>query len=141
LFHRHLDELTDSRLIDRSEGVLLDDLQLLVRPEEGTRIVAAHSEASLRQVIRAEAEELRRLSDLIGRERSAWHLNHRPDQIAQLHAFLFHYFGGDAMNNLNLQIELLLEAHERNHNLRIYFNSRFLHVRCRFEDRTRLHFG
>src|SRR6266849_7932101 len=76
LLHGHGDQLTDPGLVDRGEWILLDDFQLLVRSKEGTRIVAAHAEACLRQVVCAKAKKLRRLRNFISRECAARHLNH-----------------------------------------------------------------
>src|SRR5271155_927150 len=136
-----LNKLADARLINRGKRVLLDDFQLLVRPEEGTRIVTAHSQASLGQVVRAEAEELRRLRNLVGGERSARNLDHCSYEIVKLHSLFFHHFGSDAVNDLDLQVEFFLEADQRNHNLRSYFNTRLLNIRCRLKHRARLHLG
>ena len=41
-----------------------------------SKIVAAHAQARLREVVRAEAEELGRVRDLVRRERAARHFDH-----------------------------------------------------------------
>src|SRR3974390_1791244 len=46
--HRDGDELSDTGRVDRREGVLLDDLQLLVVRQERARVVARHPETRLR---------------------------------------------------------------------------------------------
>ena len=56
---RDLHELADAGLIERGERVLLEDLVLDVRHEEVAHVVAADAERGLREVVRAEAEELR----------------------------------------------------------------------------------
>ena len=90
LGYRHLDQLADASLIDRREGILFNDLQLLVRPQEGARIVAAHAQACLRQIVGPETEELGRLRDLIGGKRAARNLDHRAHQIIQLYTLFLH---------------------------------------------------
>ena len=49
-----------------AKGSLLEDAALLGILEERARVVAAEAEGRLRQVVGAEAEELRRLGDLAG---------------------------------------------------------------------------
>ena len=57
-FDGDLDQLSNTSLVDRGEWVLLDDLEFCVMRQEAARIVAAHAESGLGQVIRSEAEEL-----------------------------------------------------------------------------------
>src|SRR5260221_1130058 len=71
LRRRDLDELADAGLVNRGERILLHDLVLRVGTEERTRVVTRHAEAGLREVVRAEAEEFRRLRDLVGGEGTA----------------------------------------------------------------------
>src|SRR5271170_4655546 len=75
-------ELADAGLVNRGERIFLHDLRFLIRAEETAGIVAAHAERSLRQIIRAEAEELRSLRDLIGGQRAARNLDHRADAVS-----------------------------------------------------------
>src|SRR5690242_20097611 len=102
LLHGHFDELAHTGLIDCSEGILLDDFQFLVRPEEGARVIPAHAEAGLRQIVGAEAEKLSRLRNLVSRERSPRHLNHCAHQVIELDSFLLHDFTRNAMNDFDL---------------------------------------
>src|SRR5688572_30161891 len=76
LLDRDLHELADAGLVDRGERVLLEDLGLLVRSEEGTGVVARHAEAGLREIVRAKAEELGGLRDLVGGEGTARDFDH-----------------------------------------------------------------
>src|SRR5438132_2703875 len=71
LRHRDLDELADAGRFDRRERVVLHDLELGVVRKKRSRVVSRHAEPGLREVIGAEAEELGRLRDLVGRERAA----------------------------------------------------------------------
>ena len=46
------------------------------------------AERHLGEVVRAEAEELGVAGDLVGGERAAWNLDHRPELVVDLHAGL-----------------------------------------------------
>src|SRR5271154_5548739 len=78
-------ELADAGLVNRGERIFLHDLHFLIRAEEAAGIVAAHAERGLRQIVRAEAEELRRLRDLIGGQRAARNFDHRADAVSDLY--------------------------------------------------------
>ena len=67
----HLDELADAFLVERLERVFRQQLLLQVLRDEGADVVAAEAEGHLRQVVRAEAEELGRLGHLVGGQRRA----------------------------------------------------------------------
>ena len=95
--------------------------------------------AGLRQVVGAEAEELGRLRDLVGGERAARNLDHRADQVVELHLLLGLHLARRLVHDLDLQIELLLEADERNHDLRLDLDAFLLHDRRGLEHRARLH--
>src|SRR5439155_19674677 len=112
LLHCDLHELADAFLVNGSKRIFLEDLQLLIGREEGAGIIAAHAEPGLGQVVGAEAKELGSLGDLIGRERAARHLDHRADQVAQLYLLSGHYFPGDEVDHLDLEIELPLAPDE-----------------------------
>src|SRR5277367_5859106 len=83
-----LHKLADAGLVNRGERIFLHDLRFLIRAEETAGIVAAHAERGLRQVVRAEAEELRRLRDLVRRQRAARNLDHRADAVIDFHLLL-----------------------------------------------------
>src|SRR5208283_3616377 len=70
LLDRDLHELAHAGLIDRGKRVGFADFQLRIRREEAARVVAAHPEAGLGEVVRAEAEELGGLRDFVGRKRA-----------------------------------------------------------------------
>ena len=53
----NLDELADAGLVNRGERIFLHDSVFGVSTEERTGVVARHTEAGLREVVRAEAEE------------------------------------------------------------------------------------
>src|SRR5690242_12933001 len=81
-----LHQLADAIAVDRDEGVLLEDALLLILAEEAAGVIARQAEAGLRQIVGAEAEELRRLGDLAGAQNGARQLDHRADEIGHLDA-------------------------------------------------------
>ena len=83
-FHRELHQLAHARLVNRSERIRLHDFQFGVGGQERAGIVAAHAEAGLRQIVRAEAEELGGLGNFVCRERAARDFDHRAEARAGL---------------------------------------------------------
>jgi hypothetical protein len=66
----------------RPQGLLLHDLELGVGRQEAAGVVAAHAQRGLREVVRAEAEELGGLRDLVRRERATRDFDHRANEVA-----------------------------------------------------------
>src|SRR5262249_55265294 len=99
LLDRDLDQPAHAVAIERLERVGLEDLDRLVQPwlvqplyvleqELTLGVVAAHAKCRLRQVVRAEAEEVGDLGNLPGGERGAWQLDHRAELVVHLTAAL-----------------------------------------------------
>src|SRR5687767_15006229 len=84
LAHRHLDETSDARDIDALERIDLEDALVEVVTEEAGRIVARDAHRHLREVVRAEAEEVRDFSDGPRRECGARHLDHGAHRVGDL---------------------------------------------------------
>ena len=63
-------------------------------------VVARVAERHLRQVVRAEGEELRHFAELVGDQRRARDLDHRADDHRHLDAALRDHLGGDAPDHL-----------------------------------------
>ncbi len=63
-------------------------------------VVAAHAQRRLRQVVGAEAEELSRLGDLVGRHGSARHFDHRAHQVLHLDLLLGEHLLGHVADDL-----------------------------------------
>lgn len=61
-----MDEFADADLVDRSKRILRNDVQVFVKRQEGTGVVAAHAEGCLCEVVCSEAEEFGSLGDFIG---------------------------------------------------------------------------
>ena len=141
----HLDEAADADGVDRLERVLLEHALLEVRRQEAADVVAAEAEGHLREVVRAVAEEVRDLRDLVGGDRRARDLDHRADRDVEavlargLHALL----GADLLDRLLGQLakkrELLLRADERVHDLGLRIDLLRLALDRRLDDRADLH--
>ena len=130
----------DAFAVDGRERIRLQDFEIRVRAEERARVVAAHAERRLRQVVRAEGEEFRLFGDLVRRGARARDFDHRADLVGNLHLVFRHDFVRDAADERRLVLELGEEADERNHDFRMDGNARFHDFRRRLEDGARLHF-
>src|SRR5450830_43169 len=127
----HLHELADALLVEGRERVGRPDLLLLgeVEREKRTGVVAAHAEGHLREVVGAEAEELRHFGDLVGGERRARDLDHRADHVVR----------GHAAHDRRLVLEFLLDADQRDHDLGVDVHALLLDDAGGLEDGARLH--
>src|SRR5204863_3798920 len=111
------DEIADALHVDRRERILFEDLLLLIDLQELPDVVAREPERELREIVRAEREELGVLGDLIGDDRAARHLDHGADEVLDANALLLHRLAGDAVDNGFLIAQLLHDPDERNHDL------------------------
>ena len=107
--------------------------------DEALVVVAAHAQTRLRQVVRAEAEELGVLSDLVGRQSSSRNFDHRADRVFDFDALFGEDRRGSFANDGCLVVELGLETGQRDHDFRMDFGAFLLQGTGRFEDRSRLH--
>ena len=140
-FHGNLHQLADAVLVNGSEDVLLDDFQFLVLRQEGAGVVAAHAQARLGQVIGAEGEELGGFRDFVSRDGSARDFNHGADEVVHFDAFFLKYLLGHLVNDGFLDVQFLLEGHQRNHDFRHHGKSFFLgDFHSGFKDGAGLHF-
>ncbi len=81
------------------------------------------------------------MRNLIGRQRAPGDLDHRADHVLELHLLLGLHVARRLVDDLDLQIQLLLEGDERNHDLRLNLDPLLLHHRGRLEHGARLHRG
>ena len=115
--HRHLHEFANAGAVKPRKRIVLKDAGIVIRIEEFACVVTAEAKRHLRQIVRAEAEELCLFGDLVGRERGTRDLDHGADLIAQLDA------GGGNLGVRGLHdevldvLELLGLAHKRDHDL------------------------
>ena len=139
LEHRLADELAHAVAVENLERVVLEDALLEVDGQELADVVARESERHLRQVVRAEREELGDLGDLVGRDGRARHFDHRADHVFDLVVALREDLFGRRVDDLLLVAQLLVVAHQRNHDLHVYGHARSLDVHRRLDDGARLH--
>ena len=96
-------EVADPVLVEHLERVPLEDAVLeVVREELALRVVAREAERRLREVVRPEGEEVGLLGDLVGAQRSARELDHRPAEVLDRRLL-----GRDALGELAEPGELL----------------------------------
>ena len=138
----HLHELADAVDVQVLERVVLVNLRIVVRAEELRCVVTAEAEGHLRQVVRAEAEEVRLLGDLVGRERGARDLDHRADVVLHVHASIFNQRVRRADNDVLDELELLALADQRDHDVRRDHRAGLgADLERRFDDGVGLHLG
>ena len=130
-------EVADAFLVEHLERVPLEHAVLEVEGEElALGVVARHAERRLREVVRAEGEEVRDLGDLVGAQRGARQLDHRPAEVLEAGRLLLHHRFGE----LAKPRELLAEADERVHDLdERRLSPALLHRLRRARDRAHLH--
>ena len=79
--------------------------------------------------------------DLVGGQRAARDLDHRADHVVQLRPSSRPGPRAPLVHDLDLQVQLLLEADQRDHDLGLDLDAFLLHLRGGLEDRPRLHLG
>ena len=132
-------------LLDGVTAALISDVDLLdlghASYATSTNVVAAHAEAGLRQVVRAEREELGRSRRFRRRSvrRAALRSSCRP--CTGTSSRFPSSLRRDAVDDFNLQVELLLEADQRDHHFRLDLDAFLQHGRGRLEDGAGLHLG
>ncbi len=100
------------------ERIGLIDLALVVVGQELACVVTGESEGHLSQVVRAEAEELSFLCDLVSHKSSSRDLDHSTDVILDVGASLLLDFLSSLNDGLLDKCKLFLVAYQGNHDLR-----------------------
>jgi hypothetical protein len=77
----HLHQQTHARLVQRGEGILLEDAVLEIGRQEVVDVVAGDAESGLGQIVGAEAEELGIFGNLVGSEGGARQLDHGAHDV------------------------------------------------------------
>ena len=109
------DEPAHARPVDRLERRAVEDPLLeVVREEAGLDVVARQAERGLREVVRAEGEEVGLLRDPVGDEARARELDHRPDQRAHV---VGAHLRDHVLHPRAQDPDLLLVGDEREHDL------------------------
>jgi hypothetical protein len=110
LLDRDLHQAAEAFPVNRLERIAGRDVVLLIVADERAVIVAAHAERRLRQVVGAEAEELRFFGDLIRHHASARQFDHRADEVFHFDAFFLEDFLGRLVDDFGLRLEFRQEA-------------------------------
>ena len=92
-------------------------------------------------VIGAEGEELGGFRDFVSRNGGARDFNHGADEVVHFGAFFLKYLLGHLVNDGFLDVQLLLEGHQGNHDFRHHGKAFFLgDFHSGFKDGAGLHF-
>ncbi len=143
-FYTNLDELTDAGLVKGREWIIVHHLSILIGGQKRARVVAAQAQASLSEIVGAEAEELSMLRDLGGGEGGTGNFNHCPDSIFQLvgsETVLLSYLGGSRVDDGFLEFQFLRITNERNHDLGNNLDFFLLYFHRSLKNRSGLHIG
>ena len=141
LEYRLADQLADTVAVQNLERIVLQNTLFEVDRQELGDIVARESQGHLRQVIGSEREELCNLGYLIGRNCRTRNLDHRTDHIVDPVVALGEDLFGRTVDDLLLVTELLVVAHQRNHDLDMYRNARCADIHRCLDNGTGLHLG
>src|SRR5919106_5490740 len=107
-------QVADPASVERLERVCLEDAVLEIAGEEHPlRVVARETERRLREVVRAEAEEVGFRGELVGPNARPRQLDHRADEVLELAVGLLELGRGRVERQVAQPPELFGEAHER----------------------------
>ena len=138
----HGHELADAGLIDAGEGVLGQDLPVLVFHQETLLgVIARDAVGRLCQIVGAEREELGILGNLTGGQRGTRDLDHRAELVADLGALLLDHLLRDLFESRLLHLQLVDVAGERDHDLRMDVHPVLGTLDSRLDDGPHLHLG
>ena len=108
--HAECDKLSDAAPVQHLEGIVLQYLALNVLGDEHADVIATEPVGHLRQVVRAEAEEVGVAGDLIGGEGGARHLDHRADPVLHLRIGVGEHVAADLLGGLPAEAQFLVGA-------------------------------
>ena len=139
----HLHQFAHADGVEAGERIGFVDLVLVVRRQELAGVVTREAEGHLRQVVGAEAEELRLFGDLIGGERRARDLDHGADFVFEVCARSLDDFVGRLDDDVFDELHLFDFAGERDHDLGndVPFGMTALDGDRSLDDRVGLHDG
>src|SRR5207237_8118439 len=109
---RNFHQAPNAFLIDRRKRIRIQNIKFRVDREKTTRIVPAHSERRLCEIVCAKAEELRVARDQIGDECGARGFNHCPDEINESRFLFLCHFVGNAPAATHLKLSLAPTPHQ-----------------------------
>ena len=137
----HLHQFADADLVELGKRIGLVDLVLVVRGQELACVVTREAKGHLREVVRAEAEELCLFRDLVGGERRARDLDHRADFVLDVALRFRNELIRDFDDDVLDELHFLDFARQRDHDLGndVPILVLFLDVDRGFDDGSRLH--
>ena len=119
--HGHVHQLADAAGVQRLERIRPENAGLFlvhVVRQEAAGVIARESHGGLCEIVGAEGEEFRDLSDFPGQQGCAGKLDHRSDQVGQVYARLFDDLVSDPPRRLLENREFLSVQSKRMHDLR-----------------------
>src|SRR6202158_370567 len=136
-------QLSHSMNIQRLKWIIRKYARLLfihVIRQKSPSIIARESHAHLRQIICPKRKEFRNLRDLVSQNSRPRNFNHRPHGIFKFYSRFPNDLSRNTMRRIRQYLKLLTVHNQGMHNLREYFNSRFLAFHRSFNYRLNLHF-
>ena len=140
-FDSHIHQFAHTDLVQLCKRIEFVDLVIIVGLQELARIVTGETEGHLRQIVGAEAEELRFFCDLVRSKSRAGDLDHRADFVFEVASAFLDQLVSRFHDELLDEGELLHFAGERDHDLGndVPIGVLFLDVDGSLDDGSRLH--
>ena len=99
----HFHELANANLVELCEGIVLEDLSVIVSVKELTCVVTGEAVCHLSKVVCTEAEEVSFLSDFVSSESGTRNLDHCTNLVLEVDAcscdFSVSGFNNDVLND------------------------------------------
>ena len=136
-------QLANAGLIQLGEGIVLENLGIVVSIQELTGIVTGEAVGHLGQVVGAEAEEVGVLGDLVSGQAGTGNLDHGADLVLKVNASSGDFRIGGLHDNLLDVLQLLDVANQGDHDFgnHIPLGVSLLHIDGSADNRGGLHFG
>ena len=114
----HFHQLANACLVELSEGIVLEDLSVIVSVKELACVITREAVCHLCKVVCTEAEELSFLSDFVSCKSSSGDLDHCTNFILEVSAGFLDNSVSCFNNEVLNVLELLNIANQRNHDFR-----------------------
>ena len=125
--------------VEHLERIVGENLPVDVCRQKAARVIAAQAKRRLRQIIRAEREEVGMLSNLAGGQSSTWQLDHSSDCVLDLHPVFAGDLAGNVVNHLGLLFQFFANGNQWHHDLQSHLLPLALHLARGFKNRAALH--
>ena len=113
----HVHELANTGLIQSCEGIVLEDLGVVVSGQELAGVVTGEAVGHLSQVVGTEAEEVSVLCDFVSGQASSGDLDHGADFVLDVSAGSSDLFVGGSDNDVLDVLQFLDFAGQGDHDL------------------------